>query len=288
LLQAGHSVDVVDDLSTGSLENLSTARAGGSGLDFFEMDVRDPQLEALMASKRPEVVIHLAAQISVAASLRDPVHDAEVNVAGTLSVLEAARSVGARKLLFATSAAIYGDVDEADLPITEQQPRRPRSPYGISKAAALRYLEIAEDIEWSALALANVYGPRQSLAGEAGVVALFADHLRRGTRPTIYGDGEQQRDFLFVDDAAEAFMKAITAGSGRLFNIGTGIGSSVNALWDELAKAARGDLRPIYEPGRAGDIRTSRLDSTLASAILGWSATTSLPAGLAQLIERQG
>jgi UDP-glucose 4-epimerase len=287
LLAAGHHVAVVDNLSTGSLANLENAIGYGSAFDFSEIDIRDDALAEVLASRKPEIVIHLAAQISVTSSVKDPVTDADVNIVGTLRVLQAAKAAGARRLLFATSAAIYGEVAESDLPIRESQPRRPLSPYGISKAVVLAYLEAMSGhfgLEWSALALANVYGPRQSSDGEAGVVAVFSDHLRRKEQPTIFGDGEQQRDFLFVGDAVDAFLLAMNHGDGLVLNIGTGHGVSVNELWRELADAARSDLAPIYAPRREGDLQASRLDSTLARSVLGWSATTSLRAGLEQLL----
>jgi UDP-glucose 4-epimerase len=287
LLAAGHHVAVVDDLSTGSLENLEGATTYGSAFSFINLDIRDDALAGVMASQKPEVVIHLAAQISVAASVEDPTADAEINILGTLRVLAAAHAAGARKLLFATSAAIYGDVAESDLPIRESQPHQPLSPYGISKAVALSYLTATREhygVEWSALALANVYGPRQSAVGEAGVVARFADHLHRGERPTIFGDGEQQRDFLFVGDAVDAFLLAMSGADGLVLNIGTGRGVSVNELWRYLADAAQSDLTPIYGPRREGDLQASRLDSSLANATLGWSAKTSLQEGLGQIV----
>jgi len=287
LLAAGHQVEVVDNLSTGSLENLENAATYGSAFNFIEIDIRDDALTDLVASRKPEVVIHLAAQISVAASMDDPAGDAEINILGTLRVLEAAHAAGTRKLIFATSAAIYGDVAESDLPIGESQPHRPLSPYGISKAVTLSYLETIGEhygVEWSALALANVYGPRQSSTGEAGVVARFVDHLRRGERPTIFGDGEQQRDFLFVGDAVDAFLLAMSHGDGLVLNIGTGRSHSVNELWRSLANAAQSNLEPIYGPRREGDLQASRLDSSLANTMLGWSAKTSLQEGLEQVV----
>jgi UDP-glucose 4-epimerase len=287
LLVKGHHVEVVDNLSTGALENLKNAKTHGSAFNFTEIDIRDDALTEVLARRKPDVVFHLAAQISVAASMDDPTGDAEINILGTLRVLAAAHAAGTRKLLFATSAAIYGDVAESDLPIGESQPHRPLSPYGISKAIALSYLEATREhygVEWSALALANVYGPRQSSAGEAGVVARFVDHLRRGERPTIFGDGEQQRDFLFVGDAVDAFLLAMDRGDGLVVNIGTGRSVSVNELWRLLAETAQSDLAPIYGPRREGDLRASRLDSSLAETVLGWHAKTPLREGLEQII----
>jgi UDP-glucose 4-epimerase len=268
LLAKGHHVEVVDNLTTGALENLENAKSHGSAFNFTEIDIRDDALTEVLVRRKPEVVFHLAAQISVAASMDDPALDADVNILGTLRVLEAARAAGTRKLLFATSAAIYGDVAESDLPIGESQPHRPLSPYGISKAIGLSYL----------------YGPRQSSAGEAGVVARFVEHLRRGEQPTIFGDGEQQRDFLFVGDAVDAFLLAMDRGDGLVMNIGTGRSVSVNELWRLLADTAQSDLAPIYGPRREGDLQASRLDSSLAETVLGWRAKTPLREGLEQII----
>jgi UDP-glucose 4-epimerase len=287
LLAAGHDVTVVDNLSTGRTGNLADAMTHGAAFSLIEADIRDAGLAEVFTRREPEVVFHLAAQISVAASVQDPMLDAEINILGTLRVLEAAAAARARKLLFAASAAIYGDVAEEDLPITESQPRRPLSPYGISKSVALSYLEATTaryGLEWSALALANVYGPRQSSEGEAGVVARFVDHLERGEAPTINGSGEQQRDFIFVNDAVEAFLLAMRAGDGQVMNIGTGQGVSINDLWRDLADAARSDLVPKSGPPRAGDLQASRLDSSLAATLLGWRATTALRDGLALTI----
>ena len=287
LLAAGHEVEVVDNLATGTLKNLEGAMTYGAAINLSEIDIRDPALADVFARRRPEIVFHLAAQISVAASVQDPVADAEINILGTLRVLEAAHATRARKLIFATSAAIYGEVAEVDLPINESQPRRPLSPYGISKAVGLSYLEATSErygLAWSALALANVYGPRQSSEGEAGVVARFLDHLRRGEPPTIFGTGEQQRDFIFVDDAVQAFLLAMSGGDGLVMNIGTGLGTSVNQLWRDLADAARSDLAPSYGPKREGDLQASRLDSSLAETVLGWRGKTSLREGLDQII----
>jgi UDP-glucose 4-epimerase len=287
LLAAGHEVEVVDNLSTGTLKNLEGAMAYGSAFGLTEIDIRDAALTDVFARRKPEIVFHLAAQISVAASVQDPVIDAEINILGTLRVLEAAHATRARKLLFATSAAIYGEVAEVDLPITESQPRRPLSPYGISKAVALSYLEATKErygLEWSALALANVYGPRQSSEGEAGVVARFVDHLRRGEAPTIFGSGEQRRDFIFVDDAVQAFLLAMSGGDGLVMNIGTGVDISINELWRDLAEVAQSNLSPSYGPKREGDLQASRLDSSLAETVLAWRAKTSLREGLGQII----
>ena len=217
LLAEGHTVDVVDDLSTGSLANLSDARAAaGHQLTVHQMDVRSAEVVELMARRRPEVVFHLAAQADVRVSVTDPVFDADVNVIGTLRVLEGARRAGVGRVVFAASGGtLYGEPDASELPLKESLPQRPLSPYGVSKKAALDYLVAYRELhslEFSALALANVYGPRQDPHGEAGVVAIFAERLLRGAPVTIYGDGEQTRDFVYIDDVVDAFVRGTTKG----------------------------------------------------------------------------
>ena len=287
LLGEGHHVDVVDNLSTGSLSNLDDARRFGGMLSFAELDVRDREIIAYVVRRAPDVVIHLAAQASVTASLDDPVTDADINLIGTLQVLEGARRSGASKVLFATSAAIYGDVDASELPINEERRYDPQSPYGISKMAAISYFHNyrrLHGLSWTALALANVYGPRQNDKGEAGVVARFAARLAAGERPTIFGDGNQTRDFVFVGDVAAAFMAAITNGSNRVINIGTGVSISINELLAIMNRQLDRPMDAINAPARAGDLRASRLDPRLAREELGWSATTTLEEGLQRLL----
>lgn len=287
LLDAGHQADVVDNLTTGSLDNLDAALRHGDDFRFAEIDVRSPAFGTYVAARAPDVIVHLAAQASVAASVQDPVTDAEINLIGTLRVLEAARRAAAVKVLFAASAAIYGEVAEEDLPINESHRHSPRSPYGISKMAAISYLESygrLYGVKWTALALANVYGPRQSETGEAGVVARFAAKLRNGIAPTIDGDGSQSRDFVFIDDVCDAFIRAMTAGNNELINIGTGVGISINQLLSEMNSLSNQPLEPIFGPSREGDVHASRLDPSLARATLGWQPTTSITDGLRKLL----
>src|ERR687897_471579 len=246
LLAEGYEVDVLDDLSSGSLTNLAEAR-GGAGdrtnrLMFHQIDIRDPQLVDLIARREPEVVFHLAAQADVRMSVARPAFDAEVNVIGTINVLEGARVAGARKLVFASSGGtIYGELSGDDLPCKETLPQGPLSPYGVSKRVAFDYLNVYRELyglEFTALALANVFGPRQDPHGEAGVVAIFAGKLLAGEPCTIFGDGEQTRDFVFVDDVVDAFVRGASRGDGLLINIGTGVEKSVNNLYRTMARAA--------------------------------------------------
>ena len=274
LLARGDTVDAVDDLSTGSLRNLRGAEGYGSSFRFEQIDIRSPGFTTFSEHRRPEVIFHLAAQPSVVVSVDDPIRDAEVNVIGSLRVLEAAAVSRARKVVFAASGGtLYGDLPESSLPISEVLPHAPTSPYGISKMVVLNYLSAYQQmrgLDFTALALANVYGPRQDPHGEAGVVAIFASNLVHARRSTIFGDGEQTRDFVYVDDVVDAFVRAILFGSTRILNIGTGIQTSVNALYRALAAAVGSDDEPIHGPSRTGEVRASALDPSEAGAVLGW------------------
>lgn len=288
LLAEGHTVDVVDNLSTGSLANLAEARTLGAGrFHFHQMDVRSEDMVRLMERRKPEVVYHLAAQADVRVSVKDPVFDADVNVLGSLRTLEGARAAGSRKVVFASSGGtIYGDVSE--LPIKESAPQHPLSPYGVAKKAVGDYLFAYRELhglEYTALALANVYGPRQDPNGEAGVVAIFAGKLLAGEPCVIYGDGTQTRDFVYVDDVVDAFSRAGERGSGLLCNIGTGKETSVNELYAAMAKNAGVKAPPVYAPARPGELQRSVLDPTRASIHLGWKPWTTLEEGTAAVLK---
>ena len=292
LLAEGHAVDVVDDLSTGSLANLADARSErGDGHDFtfHRLDIRSDQVMELIARRRPEVVYHLAAQADVRVSVARPAFDAEVNVLGTINVLEGARQAGSRKVVFASSGGtIYGTVPPEDLPTRESHPQRPESPYGVAKKAAGDYLAAyreLHDLEFTALALANVYGPRQDPHGEAGVVAIFTRRLLAGEPCTIFGDGEQTRDFVFVDDVVDAFVRAAERGGGLLVNIGTGVETSVNTLYDTLAQAAGVRGPATYAPARAGELLRNSLDAGRAAIHLGWKPWTTISEGCAATLD---
>ena len=220
LIEAGHTVHVIDNLSTGSRANLADAQgAGGDRLVLHELDIRDAACTDVIAQVRPEVVFHLAAQIDVRVSVQNPVLDAEINVIGSLRVLEGARLGGARKVVFASSGGtIYGEPDASVLPVDESQPQRPVSPYGVAKKVVSDYLfafQTLYGIEYTSLALANVYGPRQDPHGEAGVVAIFCGRLLARQECTVFGDGEQTRDFVYVGDVADAFFRAGSTHAGN-------------------------------------------------------------------------
>lgn len=290
LLADGHTVDVVDDLSSGRLENLSQARETHQGrVTFHRIDVRDEGIAALFAHRRPEVVFHLAAQIDVRVSVADPALDADINVMGGLNVIEAARACGASKVVFASSGGtIYGEVADDDLPVSESHPQIPLSPYGVAKKVTSDYLTAYRELhglEFTSLALANVYGPRQDPYGEAGVVAIFANRLLGGEPCTIYGDGSQTRDYVFVDDVVDAFARAIDRAGGLVCNIGTGTETSVVDLYDTMAAAAGVDARPDFAPARLGELARSSLDASRAGLHLGWKPWTDLATGSARVLD---
>jgi UDP-glucose 4-epimerase len=284
LLAEGCDVDVIDDLSSGALVNLADARAQRNRkFTFHRLDVRSPQLVDVIVHRRPEVIFHLAAQLDVRVSVKRPIHDAEINILGSLNVCEAAVAGGVRKLVFAGSGGTLYGVPES-LPVRESHPQRPLSPYGVAKKAAGDYLHFYREVhglEYTELALANVYGPRQDPHGEAGVVAIFAGLLLAGKRPTIYGDGTQTRDYLFVDDAVDAFVRSAERGGGLLMNIGTGVETSVRALYDRLAALTGTHDEPGSAAARPGELARSALDPGRAAIQLGWKPWTSLDEGLA-------
>jgi UDP-glucose 4-epimerase len=285
LLEDGRRVVGVDDLSTGSLANLAEARQRHAGrFEFDRLDVRQGGVAALVERLRPEVIFHLAAQVDVRRSVDDPIHDASVNVLGTIAVLEAARRGGVRKVVYASSIGSYGEPDIDQLPVDESFTTPALSPYGASKRVAMDFLATYRSlygIEWTALTLANVYGPHQTTAGEGGVVATFIGRMLDGQRCTIYGDGEQSRDFVFVDDVVHAFVLAADRGDGERMLIGTAQRTTVNQLYRALAAATGYPHEPLREPARPGEIRHSSVDAGRAREVLGWKPWTTLEEGLA-------
>jgi UDP-glucose 4-epimerase len=272
------------------LSNLAAARAAADNeLTFHRLDIRSPEVVDLVARRSPEVIFHLAAQADVRVSVTDPVFDADVNLIGTLRIMEGARAAGASRVVFAASGGtLYGEPDVSELPLKESLPQRPLSPYGVSKKAALDYLlayRSLHSLEFAALALANVYGPRQDPHGEAGVVAIFAERLLRGQPVTIFGDGEQTRDFVYVDDVVDGFVRAASKGGGLVCNIGTGRETSVNTLFEEMARQAGVEPVPDFKPLRVGELARNCLDPTRAGIQLGWSSWTELGEGTAATIE---
>ncbi len=286
LVDRGWDLLVVDDLSSGRLEHIAAARRRGK-VSVLVMDIRAPELAAAAGRFGPEVIFHLAAQSKVRPSVEDPVHDASVNVLGTINVLLAAVQAGARRAVFASSGgAIYGD--GARLPATERTAKRPASPYGITKKIVedyFRWFHDAHGLTYVLLAMANVYGPRQDPGLEGGVTAIFARAMLEGRRPTIFGDGTQSRDFVYVEDVVDAFLRAADSRGGMLLNIGSGRETTVLALYDTLARLTGFGLRPEFAAPKAGDLLRSVLDPSRAKAALGWEAWTPLAEGLRRTVE---
>jgi UDP-glucose 4-epimerase len=290
LLAEDHVVDVVDDLTSGSLSNLAEARGASSrAFRFHQLDIRSPELVEVMERRRPEVVFHLGAQADVRVSVKRPVFDAAVNILGTLRVLEGARAAGTTRVVFAGSGGtLYGEPDPADLPLPESHPHRPLSPYGVSKKSSIDYLTAYRELhalEFCALALANVYGPRQDPHGEAGVVAIFGSHLLRGEPVTIFGTGKQTRDFVYVDDVVDAFVRAASRGGGLVLNISTGREVSVKELAELMGARAGVTVPPVHAPARPGELLRSSLDPQRAALHLGWRAWTSLDDGIDAVLD---
>jgi UDP-glucose 4-epimerase len=275
LCARGDEVTVIDDLSNGRRENVP----GDARLEV--LDIREP-LGDLFDELRPEVCFHLAAQASVSVSVQEPVLDAEVNVLGTVRVLEAALPHGARVVFSSTGGAIYGECDHGPAPETAE--RRPLSPYGTSKLAGEEYLASFNRLHGTghvSLRYANVYGPRQDPHGEAGVVAIFFGRLAAGERPRIFDDGLLTRDYVYVGDVVRASLAAAERGEG-VFNVGTGSETTVLDLFERCRAVSGVDVEPEFAPSRAGDLRRSVLDPGRAERELGWRAETSLDDGLAR------
>jgi len=274
LIARGDSVDIVDNLSSGKRENVNQQAR------LHVLDIREP-LEDLFAELRPDVCFHLAAQADVRVSVERPDYDADVNVIGTVHVLEAARSTGARVVFSSTGGAIYGECEE---PADEASERRPLAPYGTAKLAGEEYLLTYQRLHGMAnvaLRFGNVFGPRQDPHGEAGVVAIFLGRLRDGETCLIFGDGTQERDYVFVGDVVSALMAAAEV-EGGIFNVGTGRASSVLELYDLCRKVAGSELEARLAPARTGELQRSVLDISKAADELGWRPETSLEEGLRQ------
>lgn len=275
---AGHEVWVVDHLSTGRREWVHPAAR------LVELDVNDPALVQLFLDKRPDIVNHHAANPSVAVSVRRPAFDVQQNIAGTVNLLEASRQAGVRKFIYISSGgAMYGN--PVRLPADEDHPSFPASPYGLSKHTGERYVCLygaEQGLRWTSLRYANVYGPRQEAGGEAGVIAAFCQSLLEGVAPEIHWDGEQSRDFVYVGDCARANLLALEAGDGQVYNVGTGVATTINTLFETLAQIAGTAAIPRRGPQRLGDVRHSYLDCQKIERELGWRAEIPLAEGLAR------
>jgi len=289
LLARGEEVTLVDHLSTGRRDNLGPAVEAGA--ELVEADVRDAQaMTDLFERARPETVFHLAAQIDVRRSTEDPVFDARVNVEGTINVLDAARRAGVGRLVnTSTGGAIYGEGQI--IPAPEDHPVAPEAPYGQSKFAAEGYCELfrrLHGLSTVSLRYGNVYGPRQDPLGEAGVIAIFCGKLRAGERPTVFGDGLQTRDYVYVDDVVDANLAAAESHVVGPFNIGRGVETTVLDLVAALAPRAEASFEPEHQPERPGEVRRIALDSSRARAELGWEGSVDLESGIERTLASLG
>jgi UDP-glucose 4-epimerase len=280
-LSAGYDVVVVDDLSTGRRDNLHPEAK------FHEIDIRSDDLAAVFEAEKPDYVSHHAAQMEVRRSVSDPLFDASVNVLGTLNLLECVRQNPVKRFVYAsTGGAVYGE--PIYLPCDETHPVAPLSPYGASKHVVEHYLYMYQanfGIDYTVLRYANVYGPRQNPKGEAGVVAIFTWQMLRGEQAVINGDGEQERDFVFVSDCVRANIRALETGRNGIFNVGTGVGTTINEIHDRVAEATGSEGERVHGPAKEGETRRIFLDARKAERELGWRASVDLAGGLDQTVQ---
>ncbi|MCS7074312.1 MAG: NAD-dependent epimerase/dehydratase family protein, partial [Bacteroidia bacterium] len=276
----GHEVFIIDNFLTGKPENIPVQA------QFYEFDLNSPQTAQLIAQERFEIIFHQAAQLDVRKSVSDPAFDAEVNILGSIRILEAGIKNGLQKFIFASSGGtVYGE--QMLFPAPETHPIQPLSPYGITKATVEKYLYYYEQVyqlPWVALRYANVYGPRQSPHGEAGVVAIFTDKMIRNQQPIINGDGLQTRDYVFVEDVITANLLAISDLPSGAYNVGTGIETNVIQIFDAINESFQNRFERKFGPAKAGEQRRSVLDTTKLQQF-GWTAKTDLATGMKQTVE---
>jgi UDP-glucose 4-epimerase len=279
-LALGHSVAVVDSLVTGKRENLPRQAR------FYEMDIRSHEIDAIFAREKPEVVCHHAAQMDVRKSVADPIYDADVNLLGTLNLLECCRKHGTRKVIYAGSGgAMYGEAEY--MPADEKHPVNPLSPYGVSKHTVEHYLatyRANHGLDFTVLRYPNVYGPRQDPHGEAGVVAIFSMQLLSGQTPTVFGDGTKTRDYCYVSDIVQGNEIALERGGGGLYNLGRGLEVSDYQIFAAVRDAVGVSVVPAYAPERPGEVRHIALDAGLAGREIGWKWKVDLTEGVAAAV----
>ncbi|MDR7236669.1 NAD-dependent epimerase/dehydratase family protein [Neobacillus drentensis] len=281
LLQNNFSVTVIDNFSTGRYENIEHLP-----IEVHNHDITHPSVIELIVSIRPDYIIHQAAQVSVAESVRDILFDEKVNIRGSLHVINAAIKSKVKRIVFASSAAVYGN--PAALPLTIDHPTEPESPYGLTKLTVENYLKMSSklyQLPYSILRYSNVYGPRQDAKGEGGVVAIFSNQLTENRTPVIYGDGEQTRDFIFVKDVASANVKALFAKENICVHVSSATCISINELLETMKEAAGSKLRPIYKQDRPGDIRDSILANEDTKTLLNWEPSIKVYEGLEETLQ---
>ena len=280
LIKEDHKVVVIDNLSTGKKENLNPKAK------FYKIDICDEKISQIFKKEKPEAVFHYAAQINVRKSVENPIEDAKVNILGTLNILESCKKYGIKKFTFASTVGVYGNTE--DLPVSENHPLNPISPYTVSKLAIENYLNYYKrEFGFVLLRFANVYGPRQITTGEGGVVAIFIDNLLNQKIPTIYGDGNQTRDFVYIEDVVEANILTLNNSKRECFyNIGTGIETTINNLFRLISQKTKTDIAPVYESPREEDIYKSCVDYSKIKKELGWQPKYNLERGLQKTINQ--
>jgi len=280
LLATGNQVTIVDNLSTGRFDNVNSLAK------FYLEDITSERLAGILKMEQPDLVFHHAAQIDVQVSLKNPSYDAKVNIMGTINVLDACVQSGVDKVIYASSAAAFGEPEY--IGIDEKHKVDPISNYGISKHTPEHYLRVyhaAYGLKYTALRYANVFGPRQDPKGEGGVISIFIDRFLNGQRPVIFGDGKQTRDFIYVKDIVKANLAAIDKGHGEILNIGTGRQTSINELLGIIKRIINSQITPIYVSPRKGDILHSYFDNSFAQKVLGWEPTYTLEQSLNETVE---
>ncbi|MBN6885255.1 UDP-glucose 4-epimerase [Cytobacillus horneckiae] len=271
-----YQVTIIDNLTSGKLSNIHHDL-----VTFYDISILDNKLREIILLEQPDYIIHLAAQVSVSHSINDVFLDENINIKGSLNVLEAAVQSKVKKIIYASSAAVYGKPKY--LPIDTLHSINPVSPYGVSKYSVEKYIEMygkLYGLDYTILRFANVFGPLQDADGEGGVISIFIDQLMQGNTPIIFGTGEQTRDFIYVEDVAEANIKALYTGSSEVLNISTGAEVSLNNLYKMMSNVTRSELRPIYEDARAGDIERSSLCNERTKRVLSWQPIYGLEDGL--------
>lgn len=281
-LNNGHEVVVVDDLSTGRRSNLNPAAT------FYQVDIRSPQMDEIFEAERPQFVDHHAAQMDVRRSIEDPLFDADVNVLGSIKLIELAKKYGVKRFIYiSTGGAVYGEPEY--LPCDELHPVNPICPYGASKHTVEHYLYMYKenyDLDYVVLRYPNVYGPRQDPHGEAGVVAIFTGQMLEGEQVVINGDGEQQRDFVYVEDCARANLIAMHSEyKNTIYNLGFGRGTSINEIFSNLKTITEYELPAVNGPAKVGETQRIYLEASRANQDLGWTPTVGLEEGLKKTVD---
>ena len=281
LIEKGHNVVVIDNLSTGKKENLNPKAK------FYEADICNSEIAQIFQEEKPEIVFHFAAQIDVRKSVKDPIQDAEVNILGSLNLLQNCQKAGVKKFIFASSGgAIYGDTDV--IPTPETHTENPESPYGICKLTIEKYLHFYKEtfgLNYTALRFANIYGPRQNSKGEAGVIAVFCDKMLKNQEVVINGDGEQTRDFVFVDDVINAALLSMEQEKSDMYNIGAGEETNINDIFRKIKELTGSNCEEAHAPTKAGEQKRSCLDNSRAKQGLNWESKYNLERGLEKTIK---